>query len=196
MTRSQARRARRHRCALMLLCAATFAAAAPAAQAGDDASAPPPPPPQKQQQQQQQQPAECPRDLYLPTSSLLSRGARAFLEGTRPPPGGPAAARVPSADEARRQRARDAEGWRPQSERYRAAYVERDELLSLGGVATVRAEPKRGLAADGRPLAPPEGADGGGDGDGVDGSSALLFLHGAGRVAGVGGRAERVQENN
>jgi hypothetical protein len=128
---------------------------------------------------------ECPAQLFLPAPATLSRGASAFLSGTRlPQPPSPATlsesadptAQARRAAEARRdaerQRAKDAAAWKLPSERYRAVYVMRHEVTSLGGVQSVLAEPRPGLRADGRPA-------GGVGSPAADNSSALLFFHGA-----------------
>ncbi|KIZ00537.1 alpha/beta hydrolase domain-containing protein [Monoraphidium neglectum] len=129
---------------------------------------------------------ECPAQLFLPAPATLSRGASAFLSGTRlPQPPSPATlsesadptAQARRAAEARRdaerQRAKDAAAWKLPSERYRAVYVMRHEVTSLGGVQSVLAEPRPGLRADGRPA-------GGVGSPAADNSSALLFFHGGG----------------
>lgn len=134
----------------------------------------------------------CPPQLFSPVPPTLSPAARAFLSQRRPAAPGLAPttnAAAPSAASTQQQRARDAAAFKAPSDKYRAAFTARDEVINLGGVEAVAAVPKPGLAANGRPAAAaatgPGAAGAGAGAAGIDESSAILYLHGAKPPAGA-----------
>lgn len=110
---------------------------------------------------------------YLPLSTFVSKPARDHLAGGRPPPP-PARRGPPEPGSLTSYRAAQAAGWKPNSERYRAAYLARSNMTALGGVPTVYAEPKPGLLANGKHADDDEAAGARANGA----PSALLFFHG------------------